>query len=356
MGESPNNRHPVDASQREQTRGTPTTVVRLDKNENPFDVPRAIKDEILRRLAAVPWSRFPEPRPEGMVERLAAFNHCDPDHIVVGNGSTQLLQVLLEVVTDGPTRILVPEPTVGPLSGIARMVNADVMGVPMTEALQFNVPKLCSRAVAMKIEMVVIGSPHDPTGCVMAEPDLVTLLNTSPGIVVVDESYYEFAHKTFAPLVAKYPRLVILRTFSIALGLAGLRIGYLLTSPHLARRINERMLPGAIGIVSALAAEVAIDMYDHFRAQIEKLISERERVYAALQRMSGVKPVPSHANFMVVRTELTGRQLSQLLREKGILVYDLSRHPALTNAIRVSIGAPQENDLFLAAMGEIFAR
>ncbi len=356
MGESPNNRHPVDASQREQTRRTPTTVVRLDKNENPFDVPRAIKDEILRRLAAVPWSRFPEPRPEGVVERLAAFNHCDPDHIVVGNGSTQLLQVLLEVVTDGPTRILVPEPTVGPLSGIARMVNADVMGVPMTEALQFNVPKLCSRAVAMKIEMVVIGSPHDPTGCVMAEPDLVTLLNTSPGIVVVDESYYEFAHKTFAPLVAKYPRLVILRTFSIALGLAGLRIGYLLTSPHLAQRINERMLPGAIGIVSALAAEVAIDMYDHFRAQIEKLISERERVYAALQRMSGVKPVPSHANFMVVRTELTGRQLSQLLREKGILVYDLSRHPTLTNAIRVSIGAPQENDLFLAAMGEIFAR
>ncbi|RMG51052.1 MAG: aminotransferase class I/II-fold pyridoxal phosphate-dependent enzyme [Acidobacteria bacterium] len=355
MAESPNNRHPVSATHREQPGEVSATVIRLDKNENPFDVPRAIKDEILRRLATLPWSRFPEPRPEGVVERLAAFNHCGPDHVVVGNGSSQLLQLLLEVVTDGPTRILVPEPTVGPLSSIAQMVNADIVGVPMTEALQFNVPKLCSRAVAMKVEMVIIGSPHDPTGCVMAESDLVTLLNTSPGIVVVDESYYEFAHKTFAPLVVKYPRLVILRTFSIALGLAGWRIGYLLTSPDLARRINERMLPGSISTVSALAAEVAIDMHDHFRAQIEKLVSERERVYSALRRMNGVKPVPSHANFMVVRTDLTGRQLCQLLRERNILVHDLSGHPTLTNAIRVSIGAPQENDHFLAAMEEIFS-
>ncbi|MBI3948924.1 MAG: aminotransferase class I/II-fold pyridoxal phosphate-dependent enzyme [Acidobacteria bacterium] len=335
------------------SQGSQRSVVQLDKNENPFDVPPALKDETLRRLAGRAWSRFPDETPKRLLEKLAAFNEWDEKGILVGNGSSELAQSFLEATVRQGIRILIPDPAVGPIPQLARQVGAEVLGVPLTDSLQFNIPRLCSRVVAMKANMVILGSPHNPAGCVMAESDLVTLLKITEGFVVVDEAYHEFARKTFAPLLKQYPNLVLLRTFSIALGMAALRIGYLMAAPELVRQLNQDRLPYHLNLFSATAAEVAIDYHAQLRALIEKVISERERVYQELRQVKGIEPVPSHANFMILRSDLSGRQLCELLEAKDILVYDLSAHSMLTNSVRVSVGTPKDNDRLIAVLKEI---
>lgn len=330
------------------------SVAYLNRNESAFDVPPVLKDEVLRRLAGRAWSRFPEETPKRLIEKLAAFNEWDRDGILVGNGSSELMQLLLDTQVDQQTRLLIPEPTVGSITQLLHRSGAEVLSVPLTDSFQFNVPKLCSRVVAMKARMVILGSPHNPAGCLMAESDLLTVLRITPGLVVVDEAYYEFARKTVANLLRQSPRLVILRTFSIALGLAGLRIGYLMGAPDLVHRLSQMRLPYHLNLFSATAAEVALDYYSHLRALIDKIICERDRLYHELRGIKGINPVPSHANFMMIRTTMPSRRLCEQLEAKDILVYDLGTLPMLANSVRVSVGTPKDNDRLIAALRDIF--
>jgi histidinol-phosphate aminotransferase len=334
--------------------GTQQPLVQLDKNETPFDLPQILKDEVLRRLAGRSWSRFPEETPKRLVEKLAAFNDWDQDGIIIGNGSSELIKLLLESTVDPGARILIPEPSVGPVAQLAHQVGAEVLGVPLTEALQFNIPKLCSRAVTTKAGLVMIGSPQNPAGCVMDESDLVMLLKIAQGLVVVDEAYYEFAGKTCAPLLKQFPHLIIVRTFSVALGLAALRIGYLMAAPSIVRQLSQRWLPYHLNLFSSIAAEVVIDYEPQLRALTDKIISERERLYQEIRRVKGVEPVPSHANFMIVRSNPTGRKLCEWLEAREILVSDLSAYPLLANSVRISVGTPKDNDRLIAALKDIF--
>ena len=332
-------------------------AVKINQNENPFDLPPAVKQETLRRLDARAWSRYPDFSPAGLHERLAGFAGWRADGVVAGNGSNELIQALLMVTMGEGRRVLISEPTFALYRQVATILGGEVVSVPLTRELAFDALALRRAVEETKPEVTIICSPNNPTGSRISDEDLTALLSATKGIVAVDEAYFEFAGRSVVQLLERHQNLAVFRTFSKAMAMAALRVGYLLAAPELAREVGKAVLPYNLNLVSQTAAEVAVETYDaELRPLVETIVAERERLYAGLKAIEGLDPVRSEANFMVVRSEADPRAIYEDLRGRGILVRDVSGYPMLRDCFRISVGTPEENDQLLAALREIFER
>ena len=331
--------------------------IKINQNENPWGMPASIKRESLRRLENRAWSRYPDFVPASLHERLAAFAGWKPEGIVAGNGSNELIQALLMVTVGEGKRVLISEPTFALYRQVATVLGGEVVSVPLTSQLTYDVKAIHEAIKKIDPDVMIICSPNNPTGCVMLERDLTPLLETSGGLVVIDEAYFEFAGRTVVPLLERYPNLVVFRTFSKAMAMAALRVGYLLAEPSLAREISKAVLPYNLNAVSQTSAEVAVEMYEReLQPLVQRIIAERERLYAELKNIEGLTPTPSQANFMVVRSRIEPRRVFAELLRHDILIRDVSGYPLLKDYFRVSVGTPTENDALITALREIFRK
>lgn len=329
--------------------------VKVNQNENPWDAPETLKRETLRRMNARAWSRYPDFIPASLHEKLAAFAGWTPEGVVAGNGSNELIQATLMVTLGEGKRVLISEPTFALYRQVATVLGGEVLSVPLDDELKFDAAALRREIERSEPDVVILCSPNNPTGCRVEDDELETLLNASDALVVIDEAYFEFSGRTVAGLLARHENLAVFRTFSKAMGLAALRVGYLLASPALAREVGKAVLPYNLNAFSQTAAEVAVEMYEeHFRPTVRKIVEERERLFNALDNIGGLAPVRSHANFMVVRSSIEPRGVFRELLARDILVRDVSGYPALADYFRVSVGTPEENGRLVAALAEIF--
>jgi histidinol-phosphate/aromatic aminotransferase/cobyric acid decarboxylase-like protein len=181
--------------------------------------------------------------------------------------------------------------------------------------------------------------------------DVSRLCGGGDGLVVIDEAYHEFAGQSVVPLLARHPNLVVLRAFSKAMALAGLRVGYLLASAELTREINKARLPYNINFFSQAAAMAAIDDYPLLEVAVKRLVVERERMRARLGSLPGLRVYPSRANFVLVELlDADPRAVFEALYGQGILVRDVTSYPRLSRCLRVSVGSEAENETFLQAL------
>lgn len=328
--------------------------IKLNQNENPFDMPVEIKQEIARRLADRAWSRYPDFDPARLIERLAAFAGWKPEGTLAGNGSNELIQATLMVTVGAGTRVVICEPTFTLYRQIATVLGGEVSSVPLTPEFQFDIEAVL--AERDRADVIILCSPNNPTGCRATDENVMRLARNFDGLVVVDEAYHEFSGHSAVPLLAELPNLIVLRTFSKAMAMAGLRVGYLLASPELRREIHKATLPYNLNFFSATAAEVACERYDLLKPRIDLIISERERLLTSLRAISGIDPVPSSANFMIAKTAVSPQTLFKELLARDILVRDVSRYPMLADYFRASVGSPEENDRFVGALKEVLER
>jgi histidinol-phosphate aminotransferase len=330
--------------------------VKINQNENPWDTPARIKEETQRRLETREWSRYPDFVPEGLHLKLAEFSGWRADGIIAGNGSNELIQALLMVTVGPGKRVLISEPTFALYRQISTVLGGEVISVALSAALSYDTGALQKTVTDLEPDVTIVCSPNNPTGCVLSDQDLRALLESTPGLIIVDEAYHEFAEHSVVPLLNEYTNLVVLRTFSKAMAMAALRIGYLLAAPELVAEISKAVLPYNLNAVSQMAAEVAVELYDdELGPLVRKISGERERLYGELSRIAGLTPVPSRANFMVVLSSIDPKQVFAELFERDILIRDVSSYPMLSDYFRLSVGTPEENDLLLNAMREIFA-
>ncbi len=329
-------------------------TVKLNQNENPWDAPARIKEEVLRRFAARKWSRYPDFVPASLHERLAQFAGWKPDGIIAGNGSNELIQALLMVTMASGKTVLISEPTFALYRQVATVLGGEVVSVSLTRDLQYDSEALLKTVAARQPDVTIVCSPNNPTGCVIDETVLRSLLQTSRGLVVIDEAYHEFAEHSVVPLLNDSENLIVLRTFSKAMAFAALRVGYLLASPDLVREIRKAVLPYNLNAFSQIAAEVAIENYEsELQPLVKQIISERDRVFEELSRIDGVNPVASKGNFMVVKSATDPARIFTDLLKSDVLIRDVSSYPMLSDYFRFSVGTPEENDKLISEIREI---
>ena len=328
--------------------------VKLNQNENPWDAPERIKEEVLRRFAARKWSRYPDFVPASLNECLAQFADWKPDGIIAGNGSNELIQALLMVTIASGKTVLICEPTFALYRQVATVLGGEVVTVSLNSKLQYDNEVLLKTVETRQPDVTIICSPNNPTGCLIDESVLKSLLRTARGLVVIDEAYHEFAEHSVVPLLNDYDNLIVLRTFSKAMAFAALRLGYLLAAPDLVREIRKAVLPYNLNAFSQIAAEVAVENYEsELRPLVKQIISERDRVFEELSRIAGVSPVASKGNFMVVKSATDPKQIFTDLLKSDVLIRDVSNYPMLSEYFRFSVGTPEENERLLKGIREI---
>lgn len=325
--------------------------VKLNQNENPYDLPEALKRRVLEQARERPWSRYPEFDPKELIERLAAFSGWRADGILAGNGSNELIADLL-LVTVGPgTRVLIPHPTFTLYELLTRILGGEVIHAELGPELDYQPASLREMRGGLGCAVTVVCSPNNPTGGVLTTEQVDALCDADEGLVVIDEAYHEFSGQTMVPLLERHANLVVLRTFSKAMGMAGLRIGYLLAAPALVREVNKARLPYNLNFFSQLAAIAAIEEWPTLRARVDEIVEAREAVLHELYRIPGVKPYPSRANFILIElSEADPRTVFESLLKRGVLIRDVTSYPRLGRCLRATIGSAAENEAFLAAL------
>jgi histidinol-phosphate aminotransferase len=331
-------------------------AVKINQNENPHDLPESLKGRVLAAALARPWSRYPEFDPRELLEALAAFSGWRVDGILAGNGSNELIEALLLVTVGEGTRVVVPQPTFTLYALLTGVLGGEVVPVPLGRDLEYEPDALIDAARGAGAGLTIVCSPNNPTGGALTADEVRRLCAETPGLVVVDEAYHEFSGQTMVPLLEEHANLVVLRTFSKAMALAGLRVGYLMASPELVREVNKARLPYNINFFSQLAAVAALEEQGALQANVRRLVAARDELASALARLPGVRVYPSRANFLLF--ELEGAEpgaVFEALYARGILVRDVTSYPRLSRCLRVSVGSDAENRLFLDALSEALA-
>jgi histidinol-phosphate aminotransferase len=328
--------------------------IKINQNENPFGMPAEIKDEVLRRAHAHDWARYPDFVPASLLNKIADYAGWVPEGVMAGNGSNEMIQSVVNSVVEKGVRVVLPEPTFSVYRQVINVAGGEIISVPLNEDLTFNIPRLASKVVSSKADLTIICSPNNPTGCVINARDLASLLRNSDGLIVVDQAYLEIGGENFTSLLKEHQNLVILRTFSKAMAMGGLRVGYCLAAPELIREFGKAKMPYSLNFFSMTAAEVALENIHLLEPLITALRRERERLFEELLKIDGLTPVPSAANFFAVKTAIPPGELFEELHSRGILIRDVSKAPMLSEYVRVSVGTPDENDRLIAALTQIF--
>ena len=326
--------------------------LKLNQNENPFDVPSELKEKLLAYARGRSWSRYPDFVPEEFHQKLAEYIGWTREGILVGNGSNELIKDICILVVEKNSRVIIPVPTFTLYNLISTALGAEVVEVKLKSNYTFDMEVLEKAVAIHSPALVFFSSPNNPTGCILPMNRLERILQKTNGLVVVDEAYCEFSDTTCLPLLEKYRNLIVLRTFSKAFSLAGLRIGYLIADPELVREIAKVKLPYNLNFFSQMAAAYTLENRELLQERIEYLRAQRDVVYKALLKIPKVTPYPSHANFILFETSVDVKYLFSNLLEKGVLIRDVSQYPMLSRALRVSIGKEEENQRFIQALRE----
>jgi histidinol-phosphate aminotransferase len=333
----------------------PAGLVKLDANENPYPLSAAVSARIAAEARGLALNRYPDPAAHRLRSLLAARTGWPLEGILLGNGSDELIVLLLAACGGEGATLLVPAPTFSMYRHIALVSGWQVREVALTPAFGLDEAGLLAAAAAAPPRLSVFASPNNPTGNCFDRRSLERLLRALPGIVVIDEAYVDFAGASLLELARGNPRLVVLRTLS-KIGLAGLRVGVLLCSEALACELDKVRLPYNVGSFAQMAASVVLEEPAYLDEQIRQIVAERGRVAAGLSSLPGVAPFPSDANFILFRTGRPSAEVFSGLRERGVLVRDLGGAPGLLHGcLRVTIGTPAENGRFLEALGAALA-
>ena len=330
---------------------------KLNQNESPFDVPAPVKEAVLARVREAAWNRYPAFTPADLLARLADRHGWTPHGVLVGNGSNELIQATLAVTVAEGSVVVTPVPTFTLYRLLSEVYGGRHVGVPLTAAFEFDVPALIRAARTAAARVLVVNSPNNPTGTPFPEGGVERLLAETEALIVVDEAYQDFGGPTAVPLLAEHPRLVVLRTFSKAMSLAGLRFGYALAHPAVAHEIAKAKLPYNVNRVTLAAAAAALDAREMFEESTRKVREARDRLFARLRQVAGLRAFPSAANFVLIRCEArpAAEVFQRLVNEHGILVRDVSGGPGLESCLRITAGTVEDVDAVAEALRAVLS-
>lgn len=325
-------------------------VIRLDANENPHDFPAEVREYIFSRVGPQFFGRYPDHMARELVSGLAAHYGLGTENVIVGNGSDEIILNIMLAFGVG-NKAIIAAPTFSMYGIHARVAGAVPVEVPRGPHFEVDVKAMID-AGGDDPGVMVICNPNNPTGNATDPADIEAVARSTSSLVVVDEAYIEFGGESCIPLLDKYSNLAVMRTFSKAFGLAGLRVGYLLAGAGVTRELLRIKQPFNVNSFSQLAARSVIRFRDLFEARIREIVTERERLARMLKALPGVTLYPSSANFIFLQTSRPGDEVYRALLECGVMVRYIEA-PGRGKFLRVSVGTQKENDVFVQRLGDI---
>ncbi|MES2151569.1 MAG: histidinol-phosphate transaminase [Pseudomonadota bacterium] len=328
--------------------------IKLDAMENPYQLPPPLRAELGQRLADAVLNRYPVGSYATLKEAVCAKLGVPAGYdVILGNGSDELISMLMMAVASPQRQAVVVAPVPGFVmyGRSAQYAGARFVGVPLKDDCTLDKAAMLAAIAEHKPTLVFLAYPNNPTGTLYDPADMVEIIEAlgDTGIAVVDEAYGPFARVTFMDRLPEFDNLIVMRTLS-KLGLAGIRLGYMSGAPKLLEQVDKVRPPYNVNVLTQTAAEFALAHLEVLNAQATAINAARETLAAQLAALPGVHVFPSAANFLLVRVPDSDDACAKLLSRK-VLIKNLGKmHPVLANCLRVTVSTPEENSAFLDAL------
>jgi histidinol-phosphate aminotransferase len=332
------------------------SLIKLDANENPYGPSPKVRQAL---AAGDHYHIYPDPDHTLLREAIQSYIGLDKAHILCGNGSDELLDLVMRLFIQPGDAVINCPPTFGMYAFDAGINGARVVEVSRRSDFSLDVEGIEAlfdgRPEGERPKLLFIASPNNPDGGITPGVDILRLLRL-PLVVVIDEAYAEFSGESATHLVPEHPNLIVLRTFSKWAGLAGLRVGYGLFPLEIIKHLWKIKQPYNVNVAAQAAVLASLEDVDYLQGNLERIVAGRERLYANLQDIEYLRPYPSRSNFILCR--VVGREASELKQtlERGGILVRYYRQPGLHDCIRISVGKPEQNEALLAALQRLTSR
>ncbi|MGB9914591.1 MAG: histidinol-phosphate transaminase [Candidatus Bathyarchaeales archaeon] len=329
----------------------PASIIKLNFNENLY-IPREKIAALLKEAAEECDLRlYPQEEEEQLREAIAKYLQLKPANVAVGNSSDEVMDRVTRLFLGKGDVAITFTPTFSVFRYCVRYNGAEYATVPLQKGFKLDVEGLRA-AFTPETRLLYLCSPNNPTGNQFALEEIEALIEDFPGLVMIDEAYGEYADYSAVPLIGKYENLVVLRTFSKAFGLAGLRLGYAVANPMLAKAINKIPAPYAINVVSLTMGRKLLENVGIMQEAVAALKAERRKLISRLNEIRGVEAFDSQANFVLINTSKPHEDVYVNLLKKGIIIKKLGRLLTYENCLRATVGMPEMNVKLLNALKE----
>jgi len=330
-------------------------AVRLNTNESPVPPPPGWRDALAAEVSRIDWHRYPDRRAAALRSAIAELHGVDPAQVLAANGSNEVIQTLCLAYGGAGRTAAVFEPTYRLHSHIASVTGTAVATGARTPDLALDLAEVRRVLGQASPALTFLCSPNNPTGMVDPPEAVRAVVDLAPGVVVVDEAYGQFADRSALELVDEDRPLVVTRTYSKTWSMAAARLGYLVGPSWLVAELEKVVLPYHLDAAKQVGGRLALRFEPEMRERVAALVAERERLVAGLARLP-VRQWPSGANFVLFRpTTADGADVWRGLLQRSVLVRDCTAWPGLHGCLRVTVGTPEEDDAFLAALAEVLS-
>lgn len=326
--------------------------VKLDANESPFGPPREILKKVQsgksRKLYET-LNRYPDPQAKLLIKKVSGYWGVQPQNILQGNGSDELIYYLI-MTFGGP--VLYPAPTFAMYGIITQALDEKKIEVPLTVHFDLDIDRILTLMKKRKPRLIFLSSPNNPTGNCFSFEKILRIIKagSKTSLVVIDEAYQVFAkEKSFVSLLKKHDNLVVLKTLS-KIGLAGLRVGFMLAGKDIREEVNKVRLPFNLNSLSQMIAVEVLKKKKILLSHIRTIKTEREHLFNEMGRIKGISVYPSEANFILFQIRNPDSAYKKLL-QKGVLVRNMKG--IVDGCLRVTVGTQRENRAFLKALKNV---
>jgi len=329
-------------------------VVKLDLNENFAVAGDVVGKLLLNACRDVDVRLYPPPYGGIAIKALSSFLGFSESEISVGNGEDEVLDLLMRVFVKKDSKVLVVEPTFPMYTYFTQLYGGRKVTVLLRPDFELDVNAILKK-IDKETSLLVLCSPNNPTGNQLKEGDIKKILQEFKGVVVVDEAYVDFAKYTVIDWIRDFDNLVVLRTFSKAFGLAGIRFGFLVSNKSIVEYVKRVTSPFNVSIVTQRLVALALKNWNYFKERTQHIIKEREWLRKNLAKIDGITPYPSDANFIIfkiTKNNLSSSTVTKRLENKNVSVKNRGTFPLLANCIRVTVGTRTMNETFLSALRE----
>ena len=324
--------------------------IKVNANESTMSLPPIVEERVLNRLGLLTLNRYPNEEYHSLVEQIAKNFSVDASQILLGGGSSEIIEKVFHAFGGAGRRVVFPQPSFSMYKIYAKAAESEGVPFDLDERFDLNVDAFIKKIRDVGATLAVVCNPNNPTGNALTPAQVEKIAASIDCAFLLDEAYVEFYGRSAVNLVAKYPNLLVARTFSKAYGLAGARVGYMIAQAEVTRMVNKAFMPYHMNKLSLAAADIVYQMRDEFVPRLQMIISERKRMSERLEKISGIEVFPSQTNFLLIRLS-RAQELKNFLESLDIGVRYFSPTAfGLKNCLRISIGTRTENDEVLTAI------